>query len=74
MAFALRLRTARAQKFPSAKAFADALGVEHETYRTWERGDREPNISAICKIARTLDISLDYLVLGDFPALKQRRG
>ena len=73
MAFALRLKNARETKHPTARAFAVRLGFEDETYRSWERGDREPNIQAICKIARELNVSLDYLILGDLPSISHRR-
>ena len=73
MAFAHRLEDARASKYKTAAAFARTIGVEDETYRTWERGEREPHIAAICKIARALDVSLDYLILGDLPAITHRR-
>lgn len=71
LAFANRLTMTREQRgYDSAAKFAKAIGVEDETYRTWERGIREPAIPNICKIARKLDISLDYLILGDLPSYK----
>ncbi len=67
--FALRLRMAREADYPTAKSFAGAIGVEDETYRMWERGDREPDITNMVKIASKLRISLDFLIMGDLPKL-----
>ncbi len=68
--FAQRLRLAREQKYTTAADFAKAVGIEAETYRTYERADREPNITNLILIARKLDASLDFLVLGDIPSWK----
>jgi len=62
--FAARLRLARQDRFRSQKSFADACGFQAETYRMWERGDREPSITSLKKIALALDESLDYLIVG----------
>lgn len=63
--FAPRLRRAREIKFSSQKAFAEACGFQAETYRMWERGDREPNLNNLRIIAETLSVSLDDLIIGD---------
>ena len=65
--FAARLRAVRETNFPTQKEFADRCGFQPETYRMWERGDREPNITNLRKIATTLNISLDYLIVGRTP-------
>jgi transcriptional regulator with XRE-family HTH domain len=63
--FAERLRAARVTAgHATQKDMADALKVEHERYRMWERGDREPDITNLVNIANTLKISLDFLLLG----------
>lgn len=71
--FGARLKEARRRKHRFANRMADAIGVEHETYRTWERGEREPNLDALNKIAAELNVSLDYLVSGALPAFGQGR-
>ena len=65
--FAIRLKMARERKFESAKDFANFIGVEEETYRTYERAENEPNITTLCAIARGLNASLDHLILGEVP-------
>ena len=69
--FAQRLRLARQQKYDHAYQLAQVVGLEAETYRRYERGETEPDIRALGKIARALNVSLDYLVFGDLPALQQ---
>lgn len=63
--FASRLKSARILAgFKTQKDFADAISVEHETYRRWERAETEPNIATLAKIASECDVSLDSLILG----------
>lgn len=67
--FASRLKLTREQRHQgSAASFAKSIGLEAETYRMYERGKREPDIATIIKISRALDISLDFLILGDLPS------
>ena len=68
--FAARLQMARQEQYDSAKAFAEEIKEEAETYRMWERGDREPDITRLAKIARKLNRSLDFLILGHLPPLR----
>ena len=72
--FAERLRAARITRgFEHQKDLADKLGIEHERYRMWERGDREPDITYLVRISEELKISLDWLLLGkpEAPVLKR---
>lgn len=69
IAFAKRLRDARERKHEYASGMADAMGIERERYRMWERGDREPDIVHFIKIAKELNVSLDYLIIGRLPSL-----
>lgn len=72
--FAERLRAARITKgYANQKDFAAALDIEAERYRMWERGDREPDITHLVKIAAKLEVSLDFLMRGgqDRPPLKR---
>ena len=72
--FAERLRAARITGgYAKQKDFAAAIGIESERYRMWERGDREPDITHLVKIASQLGISLDFLLRGgsDQPPLRR---
>ena len=64
VAFGKRLRTSRRIKFRFAKGLAFALGVEEETYNTWERGEHEPPFVHLIRISMILTVTLDYLIAG----------
>lgn len=72
-AFARALQMARRRKHASAAAMARALGVEEETYRRYERAETEPSIAELGRMAQELDVSTDFLVLGDIPPPKTKR-
>lgn len=68
--FADRLKAARRLKFDTAKAFADALGVEENRYRHWERGTAQPDLTMVTRMCRLLDVEPNDLM----PlAVKRRR-
>lgn len=46
------------------KDFAKALGVEPERYRKYERGEREPPLWLLHRIATMTGFSLDFLISG----------
>ncbi len=67
--FARRLKAARITAgYRSMKAFAEALGVEDETYRRWERGETEPGLARLRRISKLTSISLDILISGGHEA------
>lgn len=47
--------------------FAKILGLEDETYRRYERGETEPNVSTLAKIHEVTGTSLDFLIVGIEP-------
>lgn len=50
----------------SLQGIANALGVlNRATYYSWERGDAEPNIKMLMKLANEFDISVDELIRVD---------
>lgn len=44
------------------KEVADKLGINHNTYRNYEQGQREPNNKTIVKLSNLLNVSTDYLL------------
>lgn len=63
--FAKNLKEIRISKGLSQKETADLLGVSFRTYQNWELLDnnhREPDLGMLCKISKTLDVSIDYLL------------
>lgn len=68
--FGQRLKAARkGAGFPHAKEFAEALGVEENRYRHWERGTAQPNLAMLVRITRLLKVEISDLV----PAAYQRK-
>lgn len=54
-------QTRLCKKF-TAQQMADFLGVSLRAYRFYESGNREPNLSLLCKIADALNVTTDYLL------------
>jgi len=57
-----RLRAAREQKGLSQRALSLKCGLAFNMLYRYENGQTDPSINTIEKIARELDVSLDYLV------------
>lgn len=70
-AFSKKLKASReAAGFGTAKEFAEALNVEENRYRHWERGTAQPDYAMMCRICRLLSIEPNDL----FPmALKGKK-
>lgn len=63
-----KLRELRIAKGISQKELAEYLGITVASYSLYERGNREPNISILKKIAAYYGISVDELLeLNDKP-------
>lgn len=60
----IALKKKREEKKVSARELAAATGISEDRIWSYERGDREPTLSALCDLADYLDISLDMLVRG----------
>ena len=64
-----RLRALRLEKGYTQAELAKAIGVTKSTMAKYDRGDLEPNIENIKKIAQALDVSIDILLGNDKAAL-----
>lgn len=61
--FGERLKIARERSgYRSASQFANAIGIEPHTYRTYERGESDPKHDTIIKICQSLKIRPNYLL------------
>ncbi len=65
MAFPDRLKGLREQKHLTQQQMADILEISKSAYIKYERGEREPRLAQIEKIADVLNVSLGYLLNGD---------
>jgi len=57
-----RLLLLRKERHLSQKEAVAEIGLAYNTYLRYERGEREPQASALVQIADFYDVSLDYLV------------
>lgn len=57
-----RLKELRMAKGLSQKEVAEYLGISNAAYSLYERGDREPNISTLKKIANYYGVTVDELL------------
>lgn len=62
MNFNERLKEIRLSKKLTQQQLAEQVGLAKPTISCYEKGKREPNILMVKKIAKTLNVSLDYLV------------
>ena len=62
MAFSVRLKELRKQAHLTQVELAKRLGIGQSSYADWERGKKKPTQENLVKIARVLNVSIDYLV------------
>lgn len=67
-----RLKKARTKKNLTGEQLANKLGIARTTYTGYETGHREPDISALEKIANILEVSLDYLISGSEHSMDEK--
>ena len=60
--FGKNLKMARERVYPSAAKFADALHIEHHTYRAYEAGRSQPNLETLVRICEHLQITYTDLL------------
>lgn len=60
--FGKRLKQARLFNNFTLQRSADAINVALRTYQNYEAGDRFPSPDALVLIAKTFNVSLDYLL------------
>ena len=57
-----RLLALRQERDLSQKSLVKEMGIALNTYVRYERGEREPDASALVRIADFYGVSIDYLV------------
>lgn len=56
---------------PQRKISVD-LGITQQAYSRYERGDREPDLEMLCKLADYFGVSVDYLIGHESKAIMDR--
>ena len=62
MFFSDRIVQLRAERHLLQKDIAAAIGLSVRGYQYYEKGQKEPTLSVIIRLADYFDVSLDYLV------------
>ncbi len=57
-----RLKEVRLSHGYTIERLSELSGVSVNSYKAWESGRVEPKLSSLLKLAKALDISLDFLV------------
>ncbi|WP_197483485.1 helix-turn-helix domain-containing protein [Paenibacillus elgii] len=58
----INLRIEREKREWTQKSISNKLGVAASTYSNWERGERQPDLEVLIRLADIYQISLDQLV------------
>ncbi|MCL2177266.1 MAG: helix-turn-helix domain-containing protein [Firmicutes bacterium] len=59
--FGERLFELRNEKNLSTRHLAAELGIHHSAISKWEKGEHEPLISIVIKLAKYFDVSVGYM-------------
>ncbi len=65
MNFGSRLKCARVAAGYTQTELGKLVGVAKSTLAGYEKGNREPDVLKIKKIAQSLGVSADYLIIGE---------
>jgi len=68
MSFADNLQSIRREKHISQEELAEIIGVSRQAISKWEQGSGYPETEKLLVLAKGLNVSLDYLMLGEMKA------
>lgn len=58
----MRLRELRKAKGLTQREVAEIIGYAQISYARYEKGEREPDIATLCKLAEYFNVTVDYLI------------
>ena len=58
----MRLKELRESKRLTQKEVAEIIGYSEISYARYEKGEREPDITTLCKLAEYFNVTVDYLI------------
>lgn len=58
----MRLKELRKAKGMTQNEVAKVIGYSSLSYARYEKGEREPDINTLCKLADYFEVSVDYLI------------
>lgn len=65
MSFSENLKSIRKEKGISQEGLAEIIGVSRQAVSKWEQGSGYPEMEKLLILSKKLNISLDYLMLGE---------
>ncbi|MBD7912467.1 helix-turn-helix domain-containing protein [Clostridium cibarium] len=65
MGFAENLKSIRKERHISQEEVAEIMGVSRQAVSKWEQGSVYPEMEKLLLLAKELNLSLDYLMLGE---------
>ncbi|MBE6050744.1 MAG: helix-turn-helix transcriptional regulator [Clostridium sp.] len=65
MSFAENLKSIRKERHISQEDLAEIMGVSRQAVSKWEQGNGYPETEKLFLLAKKLNVSLDYLMLGE---------
>lgn len=71
MSFAEDLKLIRKEKNISQEDLAEIMGVSRQAISKWEQGSGYPEIDNLLLLSNKLNLSLDYLMLGETKSMEE---
>lgn len=71
MSFAEDLKLIRKEKNISQEDLAEIMGVSRQAISKWEQGSGYPEIDNLLLLSNKLNLSLDYLMLGETKSMER---
>lgn len=65
MSFADNLKSIRKERHISQEELAEIMGVSRQAVSKWEQGSGYPEVEKLIVLTKELNVSLDYLMLGE---------
>lgn len=73
MSFAENLKTIRKERHISQEELAELMGVSRQAVSKWEQGSGYPEMEKLLLLSKELNVSLDYLMLGEIEITESRK-
>jgi len=70
MGFADNLKSIRQERHISQEELAEIIGVSRQAVSKWEQGSGYPEMGKLLVLSKKLNVSLDYLMLGEIKSTK----
>jgi transcriptional regulator with XRE-family HTH domain len=73
MGFADNLKSIRQERHISQEELAEIIGVSRQAVSKWEQGSGYPEMEKILILSKELNVSLDYLMLGELKSTENNK-